>query len=53
MSDYPNISTMVQLLKNFYDPPVRGLTSKKKRVRKKAQKRFKLTLRGMSWEGNP
>lgn len=42
-----------RVMKRIYNPPVRGLTSKRARIRKKAERRLKGTIRGMMHEPNP
>lgn len=41
----PSIGTLVRALKDFYDPRVRGLHSKKGRQRKKSFAKYRQTLR--------
>ena len=47
------IEDIQRALTRRYNPPIRGLTSKRARIRKKAERRLKGTFRWMAYEPNP
>ena len=47
------IEAIQRAMNRIYNPPVRGLTSKRARIRKKAEKRLKGTFRWLAYQPNP
>ncbi len=47
-----SVDSLVGVLKSLYDPPVRGLNSKRRRQRKKAEVSLRKTLRWQVWNSS-